>query len=99
MSGRPGSVSARGAVISMFVSMLAGRTGRVVEDRTGLRGGYDFDLEFAPGSGTTPDTGDAAGNLPSLFTALEEQLGLKLRPVRAPVHVLVIDRLEHPTEN
>jgi uncharacterized protein (TIGR03435 family) len=91
-------VSARGAVIAMFVSMLASRTGRFVEDRTGLAAGYDFDLEFVPDAGGAADVSVPVDGV-TLFTALEEQLGLKLRPVRAAVNVLVIDRLEHPTEN
>jgi uncharacterized protein (TIGR03435 family) len=99
MSGRPGNVSARGALIAMFASQLAGRTGRLVQDRTELAGGYDFDLEFVPDVGGASDVSVSVGDGVSLFTALEEQLGLKLRPVRAPVNVLVIDHLEHPTEN
>jgi uncharacterized protein (TIGR03435 family) len=99
MSGRPGNVSARGARIAMFVSQLAGRTGRLVEDRTELAGGYDFDLEYVPDAGGASDVSVSVGDGVSLFTALEEQLGLKLRPVRAPVSVLVIDRVERPTEN
>jgi uncharacterized protein (TIGR03435 family) len=99
-SREPGRVWMRGATMSNFArAILAGWTDRIVEDQTGLRGGYDFDLEFAPESGTTIGAPAADGNLPSLFTALEEQLGLKLRPGRKSVDVLVIDRLELPTEN
>lgn len=97
MSGRPGTVSARGARIAMFVSALAGRTDRLVVDRTGLTGGFDFDLDFSVEAG--PGPASAGQDSVSLFTALEEQLGLKLRPVRMPVDVLVIDRVERPTEN
>lgn len=99
MSGRPGNVSARGAMIAMFVSALTARTDRLVVDRTGLAGGYDFDLEFAPEAGSAADVSVPAGDGVSLFTALEEQLGLKLRPARGPVDVVVIDRVQHPTEN
>lgn len=98
MTGAPGRVSARGATMPMFArAVLAGAVERIVEDRTGLTGGFDFDLTFAVDPGAGPGTGGADGA--SIFTALEEQLGLKLRPVRAPVDVLVIDRVERPTED
>ena len=99
-SREPGRVWMRGVIIPNFArAILVGWTDRIVQDRTGLRGGYDLDLEFTPNSGiasTTPATGAESV---SLFTALEEQLGLKLRPARASVAVLVIDRVERPTEN
>jgi uncharacterized protein (TIGR03435 family) len=99
VSGGPPRISARGTMMPMFAStVLAGLTDRVVEDRTGLSGGYDLDLEFAPGSGGSP-LSSPSSEAASLFTALEEQLGLKLRPFTGPVNVIVIDRVEHPTEN
>lgn len=74
---------------------LQGLVDRPVVDRTGLTGTYDFDLRFAvAGLGAvSPD----APNLPSIFTAIQEQLGLKLEGARGPVEVLVIDALERPT--
>ena len=99
-SGTSGRISMRGAIIPMFVRDLSRLTGRVVKDRTGLTGGFDFNLEFAPESGAASETSAPAGNAAaSLFTALEEQLGLKLRSTRAMVDVVVIDRVEYPTEN
>ncbi|HVW09409.1 MAG TPA: TIGR03435 family protein [Bryobacteraceae bacterium] len=67
---------------------------RPVIDQTGLTGMFDIHLEFA-------FEGASAGDLsaPSLFTAVQEQLGLKLTPAQGPVEVLVIDRLERPSEN
>lgn len=67
----------------------------VVEDRTGIRGEFNFDVKFAP-----IDNG-AFGNTssPSIFTALQEQLGLKLEAAKAPVEFFVIDHAERPTEN
>jgi len=95
ITGGPGRVSARGASLEMFArTTLAGAVNEIVENRTGLAGAYDFDLEFAVDLAVEPAAAAA-----SLFTALEEQLGLKLRAVRAPVDVLVIDRVEQPTEN
>jgi uncharacterized protein (TIGR03435 family) len=99
ITGAPGRVSGRGAIMAMFArGVLAAAVEHIVEDRTGLIGGFDFDLEFSVDSGVAAGTtlGPASA---SIFTALEEQLGLKLRPVRAPVDVLVIDRVERPTED
>jgi uncharacterized protein (TIGR03435 family) len=66
-------------------------------DRTGLTGIYDLELRFSgePVAGAPPPSPDA----PSIFTALQEQLGLKLDAERETVDVLVIDRIERPTEN
>jgi uncharacterized protein (TIGR03435 family) len=89
------TLTAGGYPMSEFQSFLTRQTQRVVIDRTGLMGAWDFELTFAP-----PDvTADAAAerNIPSLFTALQEQLGLKLEATRGPSEVLVIDRVERPT--
>lgn len=65
---------------------------RPVVDRTGRDGGYDIRLQFADGaSGDAPDAG--------IFTAIQEQLGLKLETIKAPVEILVIDRIDRPTAN
>ena len=75
--------------------------GRVVIDKTGLSGTYDFNLKWTPldsgppvGAASSPD-----GESVSLFSAIEEQLGLKLIPAKGPGQVLVIDHIEHPSEN
>ena len=85
-----GQVSGVGISMQTFARNLAGAAGRNVIDKTGLDGGFDFELTFIP-----DQTADTSG--PSLFTAIQEQLGLKLDSQRAPVEVLVIDRLERPT--
>ena len=74
---------------------LQGLVDRPVVDRTGLTGTYDFDLRFAAAGlgAASPD----APNLPSIFTVIQEQLGLKLEPARSPVDVLVVDSVERPT--
>jgi uncharacterized protein (TIGR03435 family) len=74
--------------------MLGIITKRPVVDRTGLTGTYSFDLPFAPQEVKAGDTSAA-----SLFTALQEQLGLRLEDTRAPVEILVIDRADKPSEN
>jgi uncharacterized protein (TIGR03435 family) len=101
-SGPGGRITAGGTSMAAIARLLTVPAGRIVVDRTGLTGGFDFDLEFtpdpaAPGGQPGAATGDA--NIPTLFTALEEQLGLKLLPQRGPVEMLVIDRVERPSEN
>lgn len=75
--------------------LLAKETGRPVVDNTGLTGRYDFTLEYTPVDHAATDE----SGKPSIFTALEEQLGLKLVPTKQPVEVLVVDSIEQPTEN
>ena len=69
---------------------LRRQAGRPVEDHTGLKGNFDFQIEWAPEE--TPDSIDA-----SLFTVLKEQLGLKLRPARGTSEVLIIDQVTRPS--
>jgi uncharacterized protein (TIGR03435 family) len=68
---------------------------RPVLDQSGLKGAFDFQLEYAPLSAS----GAAGDATPSVFTALQEQLGLKLEPTTAPIEIIVIDRVEQPAEN
>jgi bla regulator protein BlaR1 len=97
--------------VANLVDLLSGQLGRIVLDRTGLTGKYNWNLEWAPDSGSTPmskraNSGEmAAANLPpsepsapSIFTAIQEQLGLKLEPQKGPVEVLIIDHVEKPAE-
>ena len=71
--------------------------GRVVVDKTGLTGNYDFDLTFAPPDGMADRAFDR--NAPSIFTAVQEQLGLKLESQKAPVDFFVIEHVEAPSGN
>ena len=73
-------------------------------DRTGLTANYDFILTYAADRGPRaegggPDPAPVDPNLPSIFTALQEQLGLKLESTRGPIELLVIDRGERPMED
>ena len=77
--------------ISNLVNNLGNIVGRMVIDQTGLTGTYDLTLEWAP------QGSDASDPRPSIFAALEEQLGLKLVPAKGPVEVIVIDHIEKPT--
>jgi uncharacterized protein (TIGR03435 family) len=79
---------------------------RPVIDRTGLKGNYVVSLTYTPdlGQGARfaapgPDAPPAAADAPSLFQAIQEQLGLELKSSREPVEILVIDRAEKPSEN
>ena len=97
--GNQGLVTGNGVAMDQFARNLVGGVGRIVVDKTGLPGYYDLNLTFAP-EGPPPPPGAPAApapdSVPSLFTALQEQLGLKLEPGRAPISVLVIDRATRP---
>ena len=69
-------------------------TDRPVVDRTGIAGKYDLNLTWTP-----DDSKEGANALPGLFTAIQEQLGLKLEAAKASVDVFVIDHVEPPSEN
>ena len=91
-----GRIMFGGNPITTFTNIVGGELGRMVVDRTGLEGTWDFEFAYARerGLGTT----DSAGTgLPSIFTAVEEQLGLKLESTNAPMQILVIDRVERPS--
>ena len=96
----PGGMSSRAVTMDALASMLAYSVERPIVNETGLAGEFDVDLTYSPdlGAAASP-TAPPASNAPSLFTALEEQLGLKLESARGPVYVVVIDRVERPAEN
>jgi uncharacterized protein (TIGR03435 family) len=104
----PGFIRSRGRTMAQLAESLSQLTNtgsslnRLIVDRTGLEGQYDVTLKFTPDNipgGTVPGFPAVDPNGPSIFTALQEQLGLKLDSQRAPVNVLVVDRAERPTEN
>ena len=88
-----GSVRARRVPLRQFAELLSQLTGRLVIDATGLNGSFDFDMEWRP----EPDTASGGSDKPSLFTAVQEQLGLRLEPRRLPVPTLVVDSIERPS--
>ena len=107
---RRGRVTGQGIDIERFINVLSSFVGRAVLDKTGLKGTYDLKVEWQPdenqvamfqamgvpeGFGAPPP--DPLG--PTLFTALQEQLGLRLESQKGPVEMLVIERVEKPSEN
>lgn len=102
--GRIGQISFDGFPMSQAAGMMVGQAGRPVVDRTGLTGNWQFVVTFAQerpiGAPIPPgDLPPADPNAPSFFTALQEQLGLKLESTKAPFEVTVIDSVEHPTDD
>ncbi len=91
-------MTAYGVEMESLTKMLEGRVDRNVVDKTGLKGNYDLHLKWrreedGPTAGITDDPA------PPIYTALQEQLGLKLQPSKGPVDTLVVDHIEEPTEN
>lgn len=106
----PGNMNAGGMAMTELARSLGPLVNRIVTDKTGLKGEYDFQVSYTPEGrggalgipggpplGVDAPAGDP--NSPSLFTALQEQLGLKLDSQKGPVEVLVIDSVEQPTED
>jgi bla regulator protein BlaR1 len=103
---RPGVVEGRRVSVAQLASILSGpRSGRPVVDATGIRGVFDFDLRWTPDPGQLPpgpapdDAPPFDPSGPSLFTALEEQLGLRLQPTTAMVEHFTIEQAERPLPN
>jgi uncharacterized protein (TIGR03435 family) len=83
-----------------FAGLLTNQTDRTVIDRTGLSGKYDLQLKWTVDRAAgAADNGLAGEEIPGLFTALQEQLGLRLQPAKGPVETLVVDHVERPSEN
>jgi uncharacterized protein (TIGR03435 family) len=78
--------------VTNFAAELSKRVGRIVLDKTGIKGRYSIDLDWS-------EDNDIDDDAPSLFTAIREQLGLRLQPQKALVSVLIIDHIEMPSEN
>jgi len=92
-----GRIIANGAKIGVLLNLFMNNLERSVVDKTGLTGYYAIDLTYAPDE-SMPRDGPSLDR-PSLFTALQEQLGLKLESRKGPVEVLVIDNVARPSEN
>jgi len=106
--GRIGQLAFDGFPLSQAATMFVGQAGRPVIDRTNLTGNWQFLMKFSqerpqglPPGPEADKIAEAAANpdVPSFFTALQEQLGLKLESTKAPFDVTVIDAAEHPTDD
>jgi uncharacterized protein (TIGR03435 family) len=108
LGGPPGMYTVRNGSMAEFAQVMQGTLDRPVLDGTGLKGRYDFTLRWTPDESqyggrvstqNSTDNGANADPLPSLFTAIQEQIGLRLDAKKAPVKVLVIDSIDKPTAN
>jgi bla regulator protein blaR1 len=101
-----GQLSGNGISMDMLSRQLSQSVGRTVLDKTELKGNFDIELTFVPEigqGGPVPPSADAiagsGGNGPTVFTAVQEQLGLKLESTKGPVATLIIDSVSKPSEN
>jgi uncharacterized protein (TIGR03435 family) len=92
-STNAGILRAGGVRLDSFTRNMANAAGRIIIDKTGLTGAFDMVLRF------NPDPNNPSSDLPTLFAAVQEQLGLKFDAQTAPTEVLVVDSAEQPTEN
>ena len=92
IGGSKGRINAHQVTLAMFAGRLGQVLGRPVVDKTGLKGEYDFVLEWTP-----DEVSDPSG--PSIFTALQEQFGLRLEGQKGAVEILVVDRVVRPSQN
>jgi uncharacterized protein (TIGR03435 family) len=102
LGGPPGRFSGTGFDTTVLASGLKRFVGRPVIDRTGLKGAFDWDVDFKPEfvqpiGNEAPASAEAFADRPSIFTAIQEQLGLRLEATRAMVGVLVVDGAHAPT--
>jgi len=91
-----GQVTSQSVTLASLSDFLSGALRHPVTDKTGLTGKYDFTLKWIPDN-TPPDSANAGDT--SIFTAVREQLGLRLEPSKGPITTLVIDRIERPSDN
>lgn len=99
IQGGSGRIRFGGLPASQIAQALSLPSGRMVVDRTGLGGSWDFELTFAVEARGGPDVPAADQNVPNFFTAVQEQLGLKLESTKGPVDVVVIDGIEMPADD
>jgi uncharacterized protein (TIGR03435 family) len=95
----PGFFSGQNLTTAAIANQLSNILHYTVSDKTGLTGSYDLELKWTPDD-AHPPSGEASSDAPiSIFTAVQEQLGLKLQATKGPVETLVIDQAEMPTAN
>ncbi len=110
MFNGPGKLESTGTGMPFLAHALSREVGRSIVDKTGLTGNYEYTLEWTPENGSPPMPGNPPGGPPhdggaddsvgpSLFTALQEQLGLKLEASKGMVDVIVVDHIDQPSAN
>jgi uncharacterized protein (TIGR03435 family) len=100
IGGSYGKLTGEGLTVDGLARELAKTVGRVVVDKTGVKGKFDITLQWTPDEGPARLNGVPISDPPpAIFTAIQEQLGLKLEPQKGPVQVIVVDHVEMPTEN
>ena len=103
MQSNNGHMEFKASDLENLARNLAFRLGRPVVNQTGIEGKFDFTIDFEPEDGRVPGKENPISGVetsrPSLFTAVEDQLGLKLESRKAPVEMLVVDRIERPSVN
>ena len=97
--GDSGMNSVETAQLSALIGLLTIQLSRPVVDKTGLIGKFDIKLEWEHDTSPSSDSAANDASSPSIFTALQEQLGLKLVPAKGPVETIVIDHVERPSAN
>jgi uncharacterized protein (TIGR03435 family) len=94
------SAGYRNATMEMLAHSLSVlNLGRMAVDQTGLRGRFDYTIEWAPGVSAPPPSAESDTPAPSALEALRDQLGLRAEAAKGPVRVLVIDKVERPLGN
>jgi uncharacterized protein (TIGR03435 family) len=94
-----GQVNGSGVSMSFLADILSGQLSRTVVDKTGLAGSFQIHFTYTPDAPAAPSPDTTADRGPDIFTAIQEQLGLKLNSAKGPVEILVIDHAERPAEN
>src|SRR5687768_7316415 len=96
---RLGYISAGGVTMAEAAERFLRPAGRPVIDRTGLAGGYDLEIKFVPDEILNRPDRSGPSDGPSFSQALEQQLGLRLEPIRASIEVIVVESVQRPSEN
>ena len=96
---RHGEIVGEAASMTDLAQVLSQQIGRPIADETGLKGGYNFKLDWSPERDPNSASAPAANSGPSVFTAIQEQLGLRFSAAKVPVRVLVVDHIDPPDED
>lgn len=96
---RHGEIVGDGVSMADLARVLSQQIGRPIADETGLKGAYDFKLNWTPDMDTNSTAASTVDSGPSIFTAVQEQLGLRLEAAKVPVRVLVVDHIDRPDQD